>query len=149
MNQYNENMTTLVQSIKDTFTKEEAGVSTPDIFTLTDGGGARTVMLTKPAKVPLWTKDMSLETFAKQLQTWTEILDNIPEYLKFQDLIDGLKNNKEIKGLSRYVGEHILPVLEKKTNQTIKHVLKLLDLKYGHTWTEKIEEVVEDWMRFK
>ena len=73
---------------------------------------------------------MSLETFAKQLQTWTDILDNIPEYVKFQDLIEGLKNAKEIKGLPQYVGEHILPVLEKKTDQTMKRVLELLDIKY-------------------
>ena len=72
---------------------------------------------------------MSLETFAKQLQTCTEILDNIPKYAKFQDLIESLKNNKEIKGLPRYVGEHILPVLEKKTEQTIKKVLEILNIK--------------------
>ena len=92
--------------------------------------------LTKPARVPLWMRDISLETFAKQLQTWTKILDDIPEYVKFQDLIEGLKNNKEIKGLSRYVGEHILPVLEKKTDQTMKRVLKLFDLKYRRMRTE-------------
>ena len=69
MNQYNENMTTLVQSIKDTFTKEEAGVSTPGVSTPAGGVGVKTAKLTKPAKVPLWTKDMSLETFATQLQT--------------------------------------------------------------------------------
>ena len=76
-------MTTLVQSIKDTFTKEEAGVSTPGVSTPAGGVGVKTAKLTKPAKVPLWTKDMSLETFAKQLQTWTDILDDIAEYVKF------------------------------------------------------------------
>ena len=74
---------------------------------------------------------MPLDTYAKQLQTWTDIMEDIPKYIKFQDLVEGLKNNKEIKGLPRYVGEHILPVLEKKTNQTMKHELELLDIKYG------------------
>ena len=68
---YNENMTTLVQSIEDTCKKEEAGVSTTGVSTagvFTAGvstGGVRvnTAKLTNPAKVPLWTKDMSLETF--------------------------------------------------------------------------------------
>ena len=64
-------------------------------------------------------------------------------------MIKGLKNNKEIKGLPRYVGEHILPVLERKTDQTMKCVLELLDIKYGRTRTEKIEEIVEDWMKFR
>ena len=31
----------------------------------------------------------------------------------------------------------------------MKNVLNLLDLKYGCTITEKIEKVVEDWMKFK
>ena len=35
----------------------------------------------------------------------------------------------------QYVGEHILPVLEKKTDQTMKHVLELLDIKYGQKQT--------------
>ena len=62
--------------------------------------------------------------------------------------MEGLKNKKEIKGLPQYVGEHILPVLEKKTDQTRKYVLELLDIKYGQTRTENIEKIVEDWMRF-
>ena len=83
MNRYTENMTTLVTSLKDTFTKEEAaGVSTAGVTTST-----RVTKLTKPAKVPSWTKDMTLETYAKQLQTWTDILEDIPEFIKFQDLV--------------------------------------------------------------
>ena len=143
MNKYTENMMTLVTSIKDTFTKDEAaGVSTA-------GVGSKVTKLTKPAKVLSWSKDMTLETYAKQLQTWTDMLEYIPEFIKCQDLVESLKNNKEIKGLSRYVREHVLPVLEKKTDMTMKCVLDLLDIKYGHTRTEKIEEVVEDWMKFK
>ena len=34
---------------------------------------SRTAKLTKPAKVPSWTKDMSLKTYVKQLTTWQEI----------------------------------------------------------------------------
>ena len=64
-------------------------------------------------------------------------------------MIEGLKNNKEIKGLPHYVREHILPVLKKKNDQTMKRVLELIDIKYGQTQTEKIEEIVEDWMRFR
>ena len=42
---------------------------------------------------------MTLETYTKQLQTWTDMLEDIPEFVKFQDLMEGIKNNKEIKGL--------------------------------------------------
>ena len=60
--------------------------------------------LTKPANVPSWTKDISLETYAKQIVTWTGINEDDPEYAK-------LKANKHIKGIQKYTAEHIIPVL--------------------------------------
>ena len=63
--------------------------------------------------------------------------------------MESLNINKDIKDLPQYVGEHILPVLEKKTNQTIKKLLDLLDVKYSRTRTEKVKEYVEDWLKFK
>jgi len=68
MNLYNEDMTTLVQSLKDSFPKVKAGGTTP-APTLAGGVGSKTAKLTKPAKVPTWSKDLTLETYVKQLQT--------------------------------------------------------------------------------
>ena len=62
---------------------------------------ARPSKLTKPAKVPSWTKDMSLETYVKQLTTWQQINEDIPESAKYHELIEELKKNKEIKGLQK------------------------------------------------
>ena len=73
---------------------------------------------------------MSLETYTKQITTQTGINEDVPEYVKFHDLIEELKKNKDIKGLQRYIAEHILPVLIKKTDQTLEKVLDLLDVKY-------------------
>ena len=42
---------------------------------------------------------MSLETYTKQLVTWMEINEDVPEYVNYHDLIEELKRNKEIKGL--------------------------------------------------
>ena len=92
---------------------------------------------------------MSLETYAKQITTWTGINEDVPEYVKFHDLIEELKRNKDIKGLQRYVTEHILPVLIKKTDQTLEKVVKLLDVKYRRSRTEKVEEAVEDLLKFR
>ena len=47
------------------------------------------------------------------------------------------------------MAEHVLPVLEKKTDQPIKKVLKIIVVKYGSTRTNKVEECVKDWLRFK
>ena len=79
--------------------------------------------LVKPAKVPTWTKDMTLQMYAKQLHMWSDILENYPEYVQYQDLMESLKTNKDVKGLPRYVGEHFLPTLDKKTDQIIAKVL--------------------------
>ena len=62
--------------------------------------------------------------------------------------MESLKANKDIKDLPHYNGEHVLPILEKKQDQTIKKALELLDTKYGRSRTEKIEEYVDDLLRF-
>ena len=61
-------------------------------------------LLTKTAKVPTWTMDITLETFTKQIQTWSDVLEYIPEHVKYADLLESLKTNKEIKGMQKYVG---------------------------------------------
>ena len=55
--------------------------------------------------------------------------------------MESLKTNKEIKRLPKYFREHFLLILDKKTDQTMKRVLKILSLKYGQTRTEKIEDL--------
>ena len=130
---------TLVTSLKDTFKKDE--VSSATVAPSSNGG--RTTKLTKPAKAPSWSKDMSLETYTKQITAWWEIYEDVPEYVKFHDIIEELKKNKDIKGLQRFVAEHILPVLVKKTDQTLDKVVGLLDTKYGRTRTEKVEKAAK------
>ena len=73
---------------------------------------------------------MALETFAKKLQTWKEVNEEIPEFMKHHDLVESFKLNKDIKELPRYIGEHVLPVLKKKKDQTLKKVTELLEVKY-------------------
>ena len=53
-------------------------------------------LLTKPAKVPTWTKNLTLETYIKQIQTWSDVLEEIPEHVKYADLVESLTTNKEI-----------------------------------------------------
>ena len=71
----------------------------------------RVTKLTIPAKVPSWTKNMSLETYTKQITTWKGKKGDVPEHFKYHDLMEKLKKNTEIKGIQRYVAEHLIPVL--------------------------------------
>ena len=87
-----ENMKSFFQNIK----KREhspSGSSSPS---------QRPAKLTKPAKVPSWTKDMSLETYVKQLTTWQQINEDIREFAKYHKLIEELKKKKKIKGLQKF-----------------------------------------------
>ena len=42
-----------------------------------------------------------------------------------------------------------MPTLEKKSDQTILKVLDLLDSKYGRLKTERVEEIMDKWLKFK
>ena len=69
INSNTQNMTSLVYSMKDSFKKDPVTSDTSE----TEHTGNKVTKLTKPAKVPSWTKDMSLETYSKQIATWTGI----------------------------------------------------------------------------
>ena len=77
MNKYMENMTTLVTSFKDSFKKDNTFSATANTASSGVTGG-KLVKLTQPAEVPSWSKDMSLETYAKQIATWTDINEDVP-----------------------------------------------------------------------
>ena len=75
--QMNEKLATMMNQPK---TEESTKATT------TEAEVNRVTKLTKLAKVPSWTKDMSLETYAKQIATWTGINEDVPEYVKINDL---------------------------------------------------------------
>ena len=73
---------------------------------------------------------MFLETYVKQLTTWQQINEDIPEFAKYHELIEELKRNKEIKGLQKLLANHILPIIETKEDQNVKKVITLLNERY-------------------
>lgn len=92
---------------------------------------------------------MSLETYVKQLTTWQEINEDVPDYAKYHELIEELKKNKDIKGLQRFIGDYILPVIVRKEDQTVEKVIRLLESRYGSSRTEKVEEAIKDLFQFR
>ena len=60
MNKQTENMTSLVTSIKDTFKKEAVTSGSGSGSSAMEAGVNKVTKLTKPAKVPSWTKSISL-----------------------------------------------------------------------------------------
>ena len=76
------------------------------------GSNRVTTKLVKPAKVPGWTYEMKLDVYLKALEVWMETNKDVSEGVRFPDVIKLLKINKEIEGLAKYVGEHMLMKLD-------------------------------------
>ena len=104
--------------------------------------------LIKPAKVPSWSKGMKLTPFIKSLEVWLENNKDLPEHSKYNEIIESLKLNKEIEGLSLYIGEHVVGKLDTVEKQTVKGLIDLLKTKYGRTRLEELEELMHDWIKF-
>ena len=100
--------------------------------------------LVKPAKVPSWSKGMKLDVYVKALEVWMEMNKDISEAVRYQDVIESLKVNKEIEGLAKYVGEHVIGRLDTIEKQKVKEIVELLKLKYGRTRIEDLEELMEE-----
>ena len=60
-----------------------------------------------------------------------------------------MNKNNDIKGLQRYFTDHILPVLEKKQDQTIDKVAGPLDVRYARSRREIVEDAIEDLFKFR
>ena len=62
------------------------------------GNESRTAKIGKPAKVPIWTKQMSLERYLKALEVWMEQNKDVSDSVRFHEVIESLKINKEVNG---------------------------------------------------
>ena len=71
--QNTENMNVLVESLKDGSLKNDESV--------------KTARLTKPVKVPTWTKNITLETYIKQIETLNEVNEDVLRNTKYQDFV--------------------------------------------------------------
>merc|ERR1712177_202800 len=86
--------------------------------------------------------------FIKSLEVWLENNKDLPEHSKYNEILESLKLNKEIEGLSLYIGEHVVGKLDTVGKQTVKGLMELLKTKYGRTRQEELEEIMHDWLKF-
>ena len=104
---------------------------------------ATTSKLVKPPRPPMWTKEMVFDTFQKQVQRWSSNEKQVSEVDKYHELIEELKKNKEIEGLSKYVNDQIVETCNNENEQTIDRILEVLKAKFGRTELEKIEQLCD------
>merc|ERR1711867_380376 len=87
---------------------------------------------------------MKLDVFVKSLQVWMEMNKDVSEAVRYQDVIEFLKVNKEIEGLAKNVGEHVITRLDTIEKQKVKEIADLLKLKYGRTRIKELEELMKE-----
>ena len=93
----------------------------------------RTAKIVKPARVPAWTKEMTWAVYLKALEAWMEQNKDLSEAVKYQDVMESLKQNKEVNELLEYIGKHIYPALDTVETQTVQQVIVILKRKHGKT----------------
>ena len=92
-----------------------------------------TAKIMKPVRPPAWTKNMTLEVYIKALEVWVTQNREMPELVKYQEVLETLKQNKEISGLEEYIGKHVFSALDTVERQTITQLIAILKTKYGKT----------------
>lgn len=103
----------------------------------------------QPAKVPTWMKDMTLDTFKRQLDIRKSSNADVLESTQFHDLVECLKQNRDVKGLAKYVSKYVPTTLNTAETQKIGEVMECLKTCYVGTRLEKIEELLIKWMNFR
>merc|ERR1712112_579788 len=115
---------------------------------MTTGNNAGPSKLVKPTKVPSWGTGMKFKAYKKSIEVWEQNNKDMPEPARYQEVIESIKQNNDIEDLARYAGEHIVGTLDTAERQNIKEILKLLDIKFGRTRLEELEELMEEWIKF-
>ena len=71
-----------------------------------NGNNERPSKLVKPTKVPSWGTGMKYKAYRKSIEVWEQNNQDMPEPARYQEVIESLKQNKNIEGLASYTGEH-------------------------------------------
>ena len=102
--------------------------------------------ISKPKPPPLWAGE-SYERYKEQVIAWTES-NKDPEYTKYHDLIEKLKQTKDIPGLKEFVTTTVIDKLQDSNAKTVPNVIKCLDEKYAKTKMELFSDVLDKISKF-
>ncbi|XP_066982271.1 uncharacterized protein [Macrobrachium rosenbergii] len=101
------------------------------------GSGNNHVNLIKNQKAPIWTNGQDFESYCHQLRLWNA-QTTIPPIQKFFELVDSLKTNKEIIGLSEFVSRE---VIEKVDTNSVT-IIEDKDKETGEEYLNRFENLL-------
>ena len=58
------------------------------------------------------------------MKSCNKVNADVPEYSRYQDMVEGRKINKDLTALPRYVSDNILKVQKRKEDKTVDKILE-------------------------
>ena len=101
------------------------------------------IRVTNVKQPPVWKKQTFMD-YKEQVQHWMKH-NTGDAYSQYQDFINELQKNINIKGLEEYMSTIVIPMT--KNTQNVDAVLKYLEEKYEITEWEKFGNLI-DYMDF-
>ena len=97
----------------------------------------RSFQVTNVKQPPVWKKQTFMD-YKQQVQNWKQH-NSGDDYSKYQDFINELQKNNNIKGLEEYMSTVVIPMT--KNDQTVDAVLKYLEEQDRETRSMAVPEV--------
>ena len=135
----------LEEKIKMDSKDREASATESLVEALKSVVNTRPTQITKAKKPPVWNKE-SFDDFKIEVEAWN-MSHSGDEYVKYEELMEKLKENKNIKGLADFACTVLIQRTREKKN--VEEVLKVLEEKYALTRKEKYEKVVDLIKKFQ
>ena len=76
---------------------------------------------------------MKWTVYLKSLEGWIQQNNDMTEENRYQLIVESLKNNREVNGLSAYMIGHVMDELDTVEKQTVEELIGMLEKKYGKT----------------
>ena len=107
------------------------------------GSSSNDIKIEKQRFCPAWTENLKYEPFKKQLENWNKKNKN-DDSSKFYDVLESLKKNDKVSGLSEYIAGTVCEQLKEEDDPTVAKLIKFLDNKYMKTEFERVDDFIEE-----
>ena len=106
------------------------------------------IKIEKQRFCPSWSINLKYESFKKQLENWSQKNKN-DETAKYYEVLETLKKNDKIPGLSDYVSGTVCDHFRDETEPTVAKLIDFLDNKYLKTAFERVDDLLDDFYRLR
>ena len=110
--------------------------------TVCGGNTSSKTVIEKQRACPGWTAKLNYDNWKLQVEAWNK-KNNKDDTAKYFEILESLKTNDKIEGLSDYVSTVVCEELKTEAEPTVKMILAALDRRYLMTRYEKFHDIIE------